>query len=71
MHFSYYPQGDITIHHYNNHLERGGFYYSFKRLFRRSSYLRYNQYTHCGSVSVSLQLDWSEVTQTTVNCLNW
>ena len=44
---------------------------SFRRLFRRSSYLRYNQYKHCGFVSHYLQLDWSEVTQTTVTCLNW
>lgn len=43
----------------------------FKRLFRRSSYLHYNQYKHCGFVSISLQLDWFEVTQTTVTCLNW
>ena len=43
----------------------------FKRLFRRSSYLRYNQYKHCGFVSIVLQFDWFEVTQTTVTCLNW
>ena len=41
------------------------------RLFRRSSYLRYNQYKHCGFVSIYLQLDWLGVTQTTVACLNW
>jgi len=35
-----------------------------KRLYRRSSYLRYNQYKHCGSIL--LQHDWFEVTQTTV-----
>ena len=44
---------------------------SLTRLYRRSSYLRYNQYKHCGFVSILLQLDWFEVTQTTVTCLNW
>jgi len=42
-----------------------------KMLCGRSSYLRYNQHKHCGFVSISLQLDCSEVTQTTVTCLNW
>ena len=42
-----------------------------KRLYRRRSYLRYNQYKHCGFVFHNIQLDWSEVTQTTVTCLNW
>ena len=41
------------------------------RLYRRSSYLRYNQYKHCGFVTKILQLDCLEVTQTTVTCLNW
>lgn len=41
------------------------------RLYRRSSYLRYNQYKHCGFVSIKLQHDCLEVTQTTVTCLNW
>jgi len=40
-------------------------------LYRRSSYLRYNQNKHCGFVSMFLQHDWFEVTQTTVTCLNW
>lgn len=44
---------------------------SLTRLYRRSSYLRYNQYKHCGFASILLQLDWFEVTQTTVTCLNW
>ena len=41
------------------------------RLYRRSSYLRYNQYKHCGFVSIKLQHDCLGVTQTTVTCLNW
>ena len=41
------------------------------RLYRRSSYLRYNQYKNCGFVSIKLQHDWLGVTQTTVTCLNW
>ena len=39
------------------------------RLYRRSSYLRYNQYKHF--VSIKLQHDCLGVTQTTVTCLNW
>ena len=39
-------------------------------MYCRSSYLRYNQYKHCGFVSIFLQLDWSEVTQTSGNILS-
>ena len=42
-----------------------------KKLYCRSSYLLYNQNKHCGFVSIKLQHDCSEVTQTTVTCLNW
>ena len=44
---------------------------SSKRLHRRSSYLRYNQYKHCGFVAKVIRLDRLEVSQTTVTCLNW
>ena len=44
---------------------------SLKKLYCRSSYLLYNQYKHCGFVSMLLQLDCFEVTQTAVVCLNW
>ena len=57
-----------------NHLERGDFIISpfhEKWLYSRSSYLRYNQVKHCGSVSIILQLDCFGVTQTTVACLHW
>lgn len=40
-------------------------------LYSRNDYLRYNQVKHCGTVSIRLQHDCLEVTQTTVACLYW
>ena len=42
-----------------------------KLLYCRKNYLLYNNDKHCGFVSIALQLDCSEVTQTTVVCLKW